>query len=73
MTFSIKTPKKGAVAGVKVQWLRMVIFREREDSFSLGFRPIRPSVFNGAISKAILRGEGYAWAPICWSSDNSKR
>ena len=48
---------KRAVAGVNVQWLRMVIFREREDSFSLGFRSIGPSVFDGARRKVALRGE----------------
>ena len=40
--------------------------RERVCDFSLDFRPIRPS-------KVALRGVGYAWALIWWSSDNSKR
>ena len=31
-----------------VQWLRMVVFRERRCPFSLGFWPIGPSVFDGA-------------------------
>ena len=47
--------------------------RERKCDFSLDFRPFGPSVFNGARSKAVLRGEGYAWTLIWWSSDNSKR
>ena len=47
--------------------------RERESTFSLDFRLIGQSVFDGARSNAVLRGEGYAWAPIWWSSDNSKR
>ena len=42
-------------------------------SFSLGFRPIRRSVLDGARSKVALRGEGYAWALIWWSFNNSKR
>ena len=42
-------------------------------SFSLDFWPFGPSVLDGARSKAVLRGEGYAWTPIWWSSDNSKR
>ena len=46
---------------------------ERKGALSLGFRPIGPSVFDGARSKVALRGEGYAWAPIWWSYENSKR
>ena len=49
------------------------IYRERERTFSLGFRPFGPLVLDGARSKVDLRGEGYAWRPIWWSSDNSKR
>ena len=48
-------------------------FRERESTFSLDFRSIRTLVLDGARSKVALQGEGYAWAPIWWSSDNSKR
>ena len=48
-------------------------FRERESAFSLDFPSFRPSVRFGPRSKAVLRGEGYAWTPIWWSSDNSKR
>ena len=50
-------------------------FRERERvcSFSLNLRPFGPSVLDGARSKVDLHGEGYAWTPIWWSSDNSKR
>ena len=48
-------------------------FRERKSSLSLDFRSFRPSVLDGARSKVYLRGEGYAWVPIWWSSDNSKR
>ena len=47
--------------------------RERKCVFSLDFRPFGPSVLDVARSKVALRGEGYAWAPIWWSSDNSKR
>ena len=49
------------------------VFRERESGFSLGFRPIGPSVLDGARRKVALRSEDYAWALIWWSSDNSKR
>ena len=48
-------------------------FLERESSFSLDFRLLRSSVLDGARSKVNLRAEGYAWTPIWWSSDNSKR
>ena len=48
-------------------------FRERMSSFSLNLRPFGPLVLDGARSKVDLRGEGYAWTPIWWSSDNSKR
>ena len=56
-----------------MQWAGRSVFRERGSGFSLGFRPIGLSVLDGARSKVALRGEGYAWAPIWWSSDNSKR
>ena len=42
-------------------------------AFSLYLRPFGQSVLNGARSKVVLRGEGYVWTPIWWSSDNSKR
>ena len=48
-------------------------FRERRCVFSLDLRPIGLSVLDGVRSKVALRGEGYEWAPIWWSSDNSKR
>ena len=48
-------------------------FRERESAFSLDFSSFGSSVLNVARSKVDLRSEGYAWAPILWSSDNSKR
>ena len=40
------------------------VFRERENSFSLDFLLFRPLVRFGPRSKAVLRGEGYAWTPI---------
>ena len=49
------------------------IFRKRDNTFSLDFRSIGSSVLDGAKSKVALRSEGYEWAPIWWSSDNSKR
>ena len=48
-------------------------FRERKSSFPLDFRPFGPSVLDRARSKVDLRGEGYAWTLIWWSSDSSKR
>ena len=47
--------------------------RGRKCNFSLDFRPFGPSVLDGARSKVVLRGEGYAWTLVFWSSDNSKR
>ena len=65
--------KNGQNAGLFMQWLDFMVFGERESTFSLGFRPIGSSVFDGARKKVTLRGEDYAWAPIWWSSENSKR
>ena len=39
------------------------IFSERESSFSLEIRAIRPSVVFRTRRKAALRGEGFAWVP----------
>ena len=47
--------------------------RERKCVFSLNFRSFGPSVLDEARRKFVLRGEGYAWTAIWWSSDNSKR
>ena len=40
-----------------------------ERDFSLGLRAIRPSEFIGTRSKAALRDEAYAWAPVLRSFD----
>ena len=48
-------------------------FRERKSDFSPDFPAFGPSVLVGPRSKVVLRGKGYAWALILWSSDNSKR
>ena len=55
------------------QWVEICDSRERKSAFSLDFPSFRLSVLDGARSKVVLRGEGYAWTPIWWSSDNSKR
>ena len=47
--------------------------RERESYFSLDFPSFGSSVRFGPRSKVVLRGKGYAWAPILWTFDNSKR
>ena len=39
------------------------VFSERESSFSLEIRAIRPSAVFGTGRKAALRGEGFAWVP----------
>ena len=53
--------------------VQILSFRDRRCAFSLGFRPFGPSVLDGVRSKVALRDEGYAWPPIWWTSDNSKR
>ena len=45
------------------------IFLERESTFSLRSRMIRPSDFFGPRKKAVLHGKGNAWAPVSWSFD----
>ena len=39
------------------------IFSERESSFSLEIRAIRPSTVFGTRREAALRGESFAWVP----------
>ena len=55
--------------GMDTVRLGFVIFREREreSTFSLGFRPIGQSDFFGPRSKVVLRIEGYAWASVSGS------
>ena len=48
-----------------VRTIGFLSFRVRESSFSLDLRPFGQSVLDGARSKVVLRGEGYAWASIC--------
>ena len=42
---------------------KMAIFNERESSFSLEIRAIRPSAVFEARRRAALRREGFAWVP----------
>ena len=49
------------------------LYLKRVCDFSLDFLPFEPSVLDGARSKVDLRGEGYVWALILWSFDNSNR
>ena len=70
---SSKETKKMYRRGLFMQCLDFLVFRKRRCAFSLDFRPFGSSVLDGARSKVALRGEGYSWAPIWWSSDNSKR
>ena len=39
-------------------------FRERKCNFSLDFPSSGPSVRVGPRSKVVIRGKGYAWAPV---------
>ena len=59
-------------------WLKRAVMggepvRERMCNFSLDFLAFRSSVLVGPRSKVDLRYKGYAWTPILWSFDNSKR
>ena len=56
-----------------VQWRRVSNSRERSSNFSLDFLTFGSSDRVGPRSKVVLRGEGYAWAPILGSFDKSKR
>ena len=47
----------------------MVGSSERESSFSLEIRAIRPSAIFGTRRKTALRGAGYAWTPDFRSFD----
>ena len=70
----LKTKRGNVQKGLeKVQKVRFLSFIERESSFSQDFRSFKPSVLDGARSKTVLRGKGYAWTSIWWSFDNSKR
>ena len=55
------------------QWAGFQDFRERRSDFSLDFPTFGLSLRFEPRSKVVLRGEGYVWTSIWWSSDNSKR
>ena len=54
-----KRPKTGS-RGLVCTGAGFFIFRERRCAFSIDFRQIEPSVFDGAKSKVVLHGQGYA-------------
>ena len=54
-----KWERKGR--GDAVGWI--LRFRERERSFSLDYRTIRPSAVFGTRREAALRGKGFPWVP----------
>ena len=47
----------------------LILERERESTFSLRSRLIRPSDFDGARRKVVLHGEDYVWASVLRSFD----
>ena len=55
--------------GRLVQRLVLWSFRVRRCTFSLKYQTIQPSEVFGARRKAVLRGEGNAWASVSWSFD----
>ena len=48
---------------------RFLKSRDRKCAFSLDFRSIGSSVFDGARRKVVLPGEDYAWAHVLGSFD----
>ena len=48
-------------------------FIERVSTFSLEFPVIGQSVLVEKKGKVDLRYKGYAWVPVLWSFDNSRR
>ena len=49
------------------------VFRERKSNLSLDFPVFGPPVLIGPRRKVVLRGKGYAWAPVLESFDNFGR
>ena len=49
------------------------VFRERKYNFSQDFLVFGQSDLVEPRSKIVLRCKGYAWTPILWSFNNSKR
>ena len=66
---TIEKGEKVKGGGNEIQNVRFDYFSERECNFSLSFRAIRPSEFFKTRSKAALRNEAYAWAPVLRSFD----
>ena len=58
----LKEQKRGKEQGIYSEVLKFV-FSERESSFSLEIRAIRPSTVFGTRRRTALRGEGVAWVP----------
>ena len=49
------------------------VFRERVSNFSLDFRAIGPAASGETREKVDPHCKSYAWVPVLWSFDNSKR
>ena len=65
MTCLLQSEKRRKRGGEKkkIQLLWISFFSERESSFSLEIRAIRPSAVFGTRRKAALLGEGFTWIP----------
>ena len=59
----IKPRPKNVKGGDFLQKRKWQLFSERESSFSLEIRVIRPSAVFGTRRRTALRGEGFAWVP----------
>ena len=72
--FSSPFGRVRAVGGRGEQILKtMEGFREKKSNFSLDFPVFESSDLVGLRSKVVLRYKGYAWTPVLWSFDNSKK
>ena len=55
--------QKREMGELEMQWLKMVVFREKVSDFSLDLPQIRLSAVFETRRRTALRGEGFAWVP----------
>ena len=72
-SFLLHFAGSGSEEGESIFFLKWRVFRERKCNFSLDVSAFGQSIRVGLRSKVVLRGKGYAWAPVLGSFDNSKR
>ena len=69
MSSQIEKGEKTCRMRMRCSGLGFLKSRKRKCAFSLDFRSIRLSVFDGARRKVVLRSEANAWAPVLGSFD----